>query len=231
MADALRVMVEAGPKGKRSVALAPDWPGLARGAKTGEAAVERLLSYVPRYAPVAALAGMGADFPPLAEAVGADIVERYPGVSSTDVWGISFAFSSFDHQAMAKDELERQLRLLQGARAFFDEVRGRVSAEMRPGPRGGGKDRDRIIRHTVYSELDMAKKVGLRAPEDWVLTEESLQAHREAYLAAIRSFHAEGKLARKWPLRYLIRHTAYYTLDHAWEMEDKDLSGAGDPSG
>jgi hypothetical protein len=25
-------------------------------------------------------------------------------------------------------------------------------------------------------------------------------------------------------LRYLIRHTAFHTLDHAWEMEDKDLS-------
>jgi hypothetical protein len=27
----------------------------------------------------------------------------------------------------------------------------------------------------------------------------------------------------KWPLRYLIRHTAYHTLDHAWEMEDKSV--------
>ena len=31
-------------------------------------------------------------------------------------------------------------------------------------------------------------------------------------------------MARSWPLRYLIRHTAYHTLDHAWEMEDKDLT-------
>jgi hypothetical protein len=28
----------------------------------------------------------------------------------------------------------------------------------------------------------------------------------------------------KWPLRFLIRHTAFHTLDHAWEMEDKDLT-------
>jgi hypothetical protein len=40
----------------------------------------------------------------------------------------------------------------------------------------------------------------------------------------MRAFHAEGKRAGKWPLRYLIRHTAYHTLDHAWEMEDKDLT-------
>jgi hypothetical protein len=25
-------------------------------------------------------------------------------------------------------------------------------------------------------------------------------------------------------MRYLIRHTAFHTLDHAWEMEDKDLT-------
>jgi len=33
-------------------------------------------------------------------------------------------------------------------------------------------------------------------------------------------------MARTWPLRFLIRHTAFHTLDHAWEMEDKDLTGA-----
>ena len=52
-----------------------------------------------------------------------------------------------------------------------------------------------------------------------------LQAHRESYVAAIRALHAEGRMARTWPLRYLIRHTAYHTLDHAWEMEDRDLTG------
>jgi len=31
-------------------------------------------------------------------------------------------------------------------------------------------------------------------------------------------------MARTWPLRFLIRHTAYHTLDHTWEMEDKDLT-------
>ena len=39
MADELRVTLEIGPHGKRVVAVAPDWPGLERGAKTGEAAI------------------------------------------------------------------------------------------------------------------------------------------------------------------------------------------------
>src|SRR4051794_38034035 len=47
MADELRVMLEIGPKGKQVVAVAPDWPGLARGAKTEEAATTRLQAYLP----------------------------------------------------------------------------------------------------------------------------------------------------------------------------------------
>src|SRR6266542_3385894 len=62
VADELRVMLEIGPKGKQVAAVAPDWPGLERGAKSGEAASERLLSYLPRYAKVAKLAGMDAEF-------------------------------------------------------------------------------------------------------------------------------------------------------------------------
>ena len=66
MTDELRVAIETGPKGKKVVAVAPDWPGLERGAKTEEAAIERLRSYLPRYAPVAKLAGMDAEFAAIA---------------------------------------------------------------------------------------------------------------------------------------------------------------------
>ena len=48
MANQLRVTLEIGLKGKRVAAVAPDWPGLERGAKTGEAAIERLQSYLDR---------------------------------------------------------------------------------------------------------------------------------------------------------------------------------------
>ena len=146
MANHIRVTLEIGPKGKKVVAVAPDWPGLERGAKTEEAAIERLLSYVPRYAPVAKLAGMEAAF---ATSTGVDVVEHYPGTGSTDFWGISFAFSSIDQQAMSGEALERELTLMRACWAFFDDVRSRVSAEMQRGPRGGGRDRDHIVRHTL----------------------------------------------------------------------------------
>jgi hypothetical protein len=223
MADELRVMLEIGPRGKKVVAVAPDWPGLERGAKTGEAAMERLQSYLPRYAKVAKLVGMDAEF---AAITTADVVEQYPGTGSTDFWGISFAFSGIDRQDMSSEELERQLTLMQACWSYFDEVRSRVSTEMHKGPRGGGRDRDHIVRHTFGTEQDWAEKIGVLTPQGAMLTDEGLKAHRDAYSKGIREFHSQGKMARTWPLRFLIRHTAFHTMDHAWEMEDKDLTAA-----
>ena len=221
MANHMRVTLERGLKGKKVVAVAADWPGLARGATTEEAALERVRAYVPRYAPVAKLAGMEAAF---ATITGLEVVERYPGTGSTDFWGISFGFSSIDQQAMSGEALERELTLMWACWAFFDKVRSRVSAEMQKGPRGGGRDRDHIVRHSFANEQDWAKGLGVHTPDDAMLTGEGLNAHRDAYCHAIRDYHAQGTLAGKWPLRYLIRHTAFHTLDHAWEMEDKDLT-------
>jgi hypothetical protein len=224
MTHPLRVTLEIGPKGKRVAAVAPDWPGLERGAKTGEAAIASLQSYLPRYREVAQRAGMAAAF---AAMTTLEVVEQYPGTGSTDFWGISFAFSSIDQQVLSSETLERELTLMQACWSFFDDVRVRVSAEMQKGPRGGGRDRDHIVRHTLNTEMDWAKMIGVLTPNDAMLTDEGLHTHRNAYCHAIRDYHSQGKLAgkmAKWPLRYLIRHTAFHTLDHAWEMEDKDLT-------
>jgi hypothetical protein len=224
VANHTRVTLEIGPKGKKVVAVAPDWPGLERGAKIREDAIIRLRSYIPRYSQVAKLAGMDAEFDTIKNI---DVVEQYPGTGSTDFWGISFAFSSIDKQGMSGDELERELTLMQACWAFFDDVRRRVSAEMQKGSRGGGRDRDHIVRHTFAAEQDWAKMIGVLTPDDAMLTDEGLKAHRDAYCHAIRYYHSQGKLAgkmAKWPLRFLIRHTAFHTMDHTWEMEDKDLT-------
>ncbi|MEJ7753131.1 MAG: hypothetical protein WKF46_09315 [Candidatus Limnocylindrales bacterium] len=53
----------------------------------------------------------------------------------------------------------------------------------------------------------------------------ALRAHRDAFCEAIREHNARGASARSWTVQFLIRRCAYHMLDHAWEMEDKDLSG------
>ena len=61
---------------------------------------------------------------------------------------------------MDPEVFERHVRLLRAAWAEFDEVAGRVSAELRPGLRGGGRARDQIVRHVLANEgADFAKRV------------------------------------------------------------------------
>ena len=221
----VRTVVEHGTKDKKSVAFSLDWPGWSRGAKTAELAVETLEAYRERYRPIARIAGMLAEF----DAAGPlDIVEDRVGTGSTDFWGISFSPSSTEHGPMSDPELERKLTLLQAAWRFFDDVRAQVSPELRKGPRGGGRMRDEIVRHVIRVEsLDHAMQVGVREEDDGTaLTPAGLQWHRKAYLAAIRDYNAGmvDRRMRSWTLPFLIRHSAFHTLDHAWEMQDKDLS-------
>jgi hypothetical protein len=221
----VRTVTEHGPKDKRSVAFAIDWPGWSRGAKTAEIAVETLEAYRERYRPIADLAGMAREF----DAAGPlEIVEDRIGAGSTDFWGISFSPSTTEHGPLSDAEFDRSITLLQACWTFFDAVAARVSPEMRKGPRGGGRDRNRIIRHTIRTESeDFAKQVGLRIPEEAALTPDGLRQHRKTYVEAMRAYNAGEveKRMRSWTLPFLIRHSAFHTLDHAWEMEDKDLTG------
>jgi hypothetical protein len=220
----VRTVIEHGPKDKRSVAFSLDWPGWNRGEKTAELALETLEAYRARYRPIADLAGMAREF----DAAGPlEVVEDRVGPGSVDFWGISFSASSTEHGPMSDAEFDRKIKLLRASWAFFDSVAARVSPEMRKGPRGGGRDRNRIIRHTIRTESeDFAKQVGLRIPEEAALSPEGLRQHRESYVAAMRAYNAGevAKRMRSWTLPFLIRHSAFHALDHAWEMEDKDLS-------
>jgi hypothetical protein len=221
MADVVRVMVELGKK-KRSVASAFDWPGWDRSGKTDTLAVEVLEAYRPRYAVVAESAGYGGLFAALGEL---SVVERVEGIGMTDFYGVSMRSAAPEYDPMTPPELERKLALLRASWAYLDTVAARV-AEVRPGPRGGGRDRARLLRHTNGAEIEeFARKVGVATPEHvWQEPERyasELQAHREALVAAIRDHHARGATARNWTLPFLIRHSAYHMLDHAWEMEDR----------
>jgi hypothetical protein len=221
MTDALRVILEIG-KQRRVVAGAMDWPGLDRWGTSEGAGLERLSSYLPRYAGVAERAGLASTFPK-ARNKDMDVVERVPGSSSTDFWGVAHVPSQVEREVLPPAALERRLDLLRACWAYFDDVAATAAEELRPGSRSGGRSRDQIIRHVYGTEPDQfSRKVEVRTPIDLVFTPKGLDEHRRQYLEAIRGYNAEGKPARTWPIQFLIRRTANHVMDHAWEMEDRD---------
>jgi hypothetical protein len=220
-ATPLRTILEIGKK-RRTVSAALDWPGLDRWGTTEERAIETMLAYVGRYSGVAERAGLTGE---LERARDVEIVERVPGSSSTDFWGIAHVPSHIEAELLPAPELERRLRVLQACWAYFDDTAARVSAVLRPGKRSAGRTREQIIRHVYLNEPDQfSRKVEVRTALEQVLTADGLAAHREAYLDGIRAYNGAGKPARSWPIQFLIRRTAQHVMDHAWEMEDRDLN-------
>jgi hypothetical protein len=220
MGDPLRVILEIGRK-RRVVAGAVDWPGLDRWGTSEDDALGRLSAYVPRYAAVAERAGLGSAF---ARVSGVAVVERVPGSSSTDFWGIAHVPSQLEREVLSPADLDRRLDLMSACWARFDDIAARVSGELRPTARGGGRGREEIIRHVYGSEPEQfSRKVEVRTPREVALTPEGLAMHRHAYLDAIRAYNADGRPARTWPIQFLVRRTAHHVMDHAWELEDRDL--------
>jgi hypothetical protein len=216
-------MLELGKK-KRVVACAFDWPGWDRSARLGHDPVAVLAVYRPRYAKVAELAGLGSEF---AAAGDFEVVEQVEGIGMTDYYGLSGKAATPEHDPMTEAELERKIALLRASWISFDAMAARVSAELRKGPRGGGWEKDRIIRHVNGAEIDeFAPKVGVKVPLETRDDPEALRAYRDAFVAGVRDYHARGEAARTWALQFLIRRCAWHMLDHAWELEDRDLTAA-----
>jgi len=223
MTDPVRVMLEQGKK-KRVVACAFDWPGWDRSARTGADVVAVLAAYRPRYTKVAELAGYGAEFSATGEF---EVVERLDGIGMTDYYGVSGRAAAPEYDPMTDAECERKIALLEASWRTFDDMAARVSHELRKGPRGGGRERDQIIRHVNGAEIyEFAPKVGVKVPLETRDDADALREYREAFVEGIREHHANGEPARSWALQFLIRRCAWHMLDHAWELEDRDLTDA-----
>ena len=221
MSHVVRVMVEQGKK-KKTVASAFDWPGWDRFAKSEDLALAVLATYRPRYAKVAEGAGLADEFGATGELV---VVERLDGTGMTDFYGVSARSAGPEYEQMSEAECERKIALLRACWVTFDDVASRVSRELRLGPRGGGRDRDRIVRHANGAEIhEFATKVGVITPLEARDSPVELRAHREAFCTAIRVHNTRGASARSWTVQFVIRRCAWHMLDHAWEMEDRDLS-------
>ena len=213
-AERLEVVIEAGDK--KVFASALEWPGWSRSAKTRDDAVEALLAYAPRYAPVAKRAKV--DFP---ASFDVDVVQRLDGGSGTD-FGVPSRIHEPDTRPTTAAEAERLASLVEAAWTTFDAVAAAAPAELRKGPRGGGRDRDKMVGHVMGADSAYAREVGIRVKELGLRDRDKYEALRREVLEVLRHPSDGSPLAdRKWTLRYAARRIAWHALDHAWEMEDR----------
>jgi hypothetical protein len=211
---------------KRTFACAVDWPGWCRSGRDELGALEALVAAAPRYAPVAAEAGQV--FPSSVALDALTVSERLPGSATTD-FGAPAAIAADDARPLASGEAARLAALLLAAWATFDRVAARAPAELRRGPRGGGRDRDEIVRHVLAAEARYARKLGVRLPEPEPGDEAAIDRLRAAVVEAVRSDRtpAPGERGRGsgWPVRYAVRRMGWHVLDHVWEIEDRAAAG------
>jgi hypothetical protein len=211
----LAVAIEAG--GKKAFASAIDWPGWSRSAKTEEAAVESLLAYAARYAPIADRAKLA--FPASFEVI---VEQRTKGGSGTD-FGVPSALTlEADARPVDHEEADRLAAIVDAAWWVFDRVAAGAPAELRKGPRGGGRDRDKMVGHVIESDWYYGRELGLKVKQPNADDRPAVEAMRREMLDVLRQPSDGTPLAgRKWPQRYAARRIAWHALDHAWEMQDR----------
>lgn len=203
---------------KKAFVWAIDWPGWCRGGKDRDLAMASLLDHADRYAEVAKAAGL--DFPAV-EAHDLRVVESVGGGGGTE-FGVPSTITDLDRSQVTAADAERLASLVEATWVVLDRVAATAPAELRKGPRGGGRDRDKMIGHVIEAERAYAREIGVRLSTPSFDDRAAVDVERAAILEALGR-HSDGSpLAdRTWTLRYAARRIAWHALDHAWEMEDR----------
>jgi len=215
--SATRVILEIGTK--RVFACAADWPGWCRSGRSEEQALAALADYLPRYAPVARLAGV--ELPPAA-ADALAVVERLPGTAGYTDFGAPGEIAECDHDPLTGQDAARIAAIAGASWAAFDDIAAAAPARLRKGPRGGGRDRDQIIEHVIGAEAAFARKIGVRHRKPAIDDTAAIAAMRAAITGALgQASDGTAPPPGGWPARYAARRIVWHVLDHAWEIEDK----------
>jgi hypothetical protein len=211
--ERIAVSVEATPK--KAFATAVDWPGWSRSGKTEAAALAALADYASRYAIVATEAGETLESGPY------EVVVQTDGGSGTD-FGVPSAITELDRRPVGTSEAVRLARYVEAAWTVFDRAASTAPAELRKGPRGGGRDRDKMVGHVIEADWYYAREIGVRLKQPDPSDRAEVEAMRTAMLDVLRRPSDGSPLAgRRWTTRYAVRRIAWHALDHAWEMEDR----------
>lgn len=209
------VAIEAGQK--KAFATAVDWPGWSRSGKTEDAAVEALIAYAGRYAPIAKAAGEAFD----PDSVEVDVVERLSGGGGID-FGVPDQVTEHDRRPVTVAGARRHAALVEASWEAFGRTSKRAPEELRKGPRGGGRDTSKIVDHVLGSEQAYANVMGIKRKE-FPTSDHAQVDDLRAEMVAIIGAPSDGDVlaGKRWTTRYAAHRIAWHALDHAWELEDR----------
>jgi hypothetical protein len=221
------VYLEAGAK--KVFASALDWPGWSRGGRSEEEALDALAAHGTRYAK--AVRSVRPAFRVPGDPWELRVVERLKGNASTD-FGIPSLAAATDDRPIHEAELVRLLAILDGAWEAFETARAAArGVELRKGPRGGGRDLEKMLDHVVGAEEAYVGQLGARPPRraagDAAAVKTLRARGRDVLTALVRGDDIENPRSTKspWVPRYYVRRSAWHLLDHAWEVEDRAAPG------
>jgi hypothetical protein len=179
--------------------------------------MDALAAYATRYR--TAISGSGIVLPSTATDR-LEVVEQADGDAATE-FGVPGAIAVADRVRLATPEARRLAAIVAAAWETFDRVAAAAPAELRKGPRGGGRDTARVVDHVVGADHGYSRQLGLEvaapAPDDRA----AVARLREAMLAVLRQPSDGSPIGTRWTQRYAARRIAWHALDHAWEIEDR----------
>ena len=145
-----------------------------------------------------------------------EVEERRDG-DATTAFGAPSIVADADRRPVTAREAARLAAIVEASWAAFDRIAAAAPEELRKGPRGGGRDRTKVVEHVHGGDDSYASVIGIPAAE-----RRSVQALRERVLAILREPSDGSPIAgKRWPPRYAARRIAWHALDHAWEIEDR----------
>ena len=222
--DSINVFVESGKR--KTFVGAIDRPGWVRWGRDEATAMASLLAYGPRYAGI--LNAVGIQFQPPATAASFHVLERHQGNATTD-FGAHDIILDCDSELVNQVDFQRWLDILQASWDAFDQAAIRAKGKtLRKGPRGGGRDLEKIKLHVLQADQAYLRRIAwrVRKMEERSILDQ-MDAARSMIRQALQSAVEKG-LPEKgprggviWPLRFFIRRVIWHVLDHAWEIEDR----------
>ena len=222
--DMIDVYLEQGDK--RVFAGAIDWPGWCRAAKDQDSALEALVGIAPRYAKVLSHSRLGFQTPDNANTF--NVTERLKGTMTTD-FGAPDVAPEADSRPIDDAELQRLQNILRACwRALQAAAEDAKGKQLSKGPRGGGRDLDKIVEHVIGAESNYVRRLAWKSEKSNAETIADQIEHAQKQALAALAAAARGEMptqgprgGKLWQPRYYVRRSAWHILDHVWEIEDR----------